>query len=385
MPLSATPLPTVLVVDDTPDNLLVVSDLLREAGYAVRVATSGLAALRLAVTTPLPDLILLDIMMPGMDGYEVLRRLQTCAETAAIPVVFLSALDDDVDVERGLALGAADYLGKPIRPLVMLARVRTQIEARRARALLRQRHDALALELGERMAEGLLARRVGMRALAHLAEMRDPETGNHLLRTQGSVREIALALREDPAWDGRLDDRSIELMAESAPLHDIGKVGIPDRILLKPGPLDADEWRVMRTHTTIGARAIALAEQDMAQEVAYLAVAKQIALSHHERWDGQGYPQGLAGEDIPIAARIMAVADVFDALITARVYKRALGFEEARRIVVADAGTRFDPAVVRAFERCFDHLVEIARAHRDSGPDAEDRTPVPSGAAALVA
>ena len=368
MPMTTATPSTVLVVDDVPDNLLVVSDLLREAGYAVRVATSGPAGLRLAAAAPLPDLILLDIMMPGMDGYEVLRRLQARRETAPIPVVFLSALGDDADEEQGLALGAADYLAKPIRPLVMLARVRTQIQARRARDLLHQRHDELALELGERMAESLLARRVGMRALAHLAEMRDPETGNHLLRTQGYVREIALALREDPAWAGRLDDRCIELMAESAPLHDIGKVGIPDRILLKPGPLNADEWRVMRTHTTIGARAIALAEQDMAQEVAFLAVAKQIALSHHERWDGQGYPQGLAGEEIPIAARTMAVADVFDALTTARVYKRAMSFDEAWRIVVADAGTRFDPAVVQAFERCFDHLVEISRAHRDTEP-----------------
>ena len=218
------------------------------------------------------------------------------------------------------------------------------------------------------MAESLLARRVGMRALAHLAETRDPETGNHILRTQGYVREIALALREDPAWAGRLAEHDIELIAESAPLHDIGKVGIPDRILLKPGPLDADEWQIMRTHTTIGARAIELAEEDMAQKVEFLAVAKQIALSHHERWDGRGYPQGLAGDEIPIAARIMAVADVFDALITPRVYKRALGFDEAWRIIVADAGSRFDPAVVRAFERCFDHLVEIARTHLDADP-----------------
>lgn len=360
--------PTVLVVDDVADNLLVVSDLLREAGYAVRVATSGPAALRLAATLPLPELILLDIMMPGMDGYEVLQRLQAQQRTASIPVVFLSALADDVDEEYGLALGASDYLTKPIRPLVALARVRAQVDAGRERRAMRARHQALTEELGAQLAESLLARRVGMRALAHLAETRDPETGNHILRTQGYVREIALALREDPEWTGRIDDQTVELMAESAPLHDIGKVGIPDAILLKPGPLSPDEWRVMRTHTTIGARAIEMAERDLQQPVGFLSVAKQIALSHHERWDGRGYPEGLAGEDIPLAARVMAVADVFDALISPRVYKRALGFEESRRIVVADSGSRFDPAVVRAFERCFDHLVEIARAHVDTSP-----------------
>ena len=363
--MNTLPAPTVLVVDDLPDNLLVVSELLREAGYRVRVANSGPLALRYATQSPRPDLILLDVMMPGMDGYEVLQRLQEGPETAEIPVVFLSARGDDTDEEHGLALGAADYLTKPIRPLVLLARVRTQIEARRARSMMRQANSQLAMELGERMAESLLARRVGIRALAHLAELRDPETGNHILRTQGYVRELALSLRADPAFAAALDDHAIELLSESAPLHDIGKVGIPDRILLKPGPLVDDEWEMMRTHTTIGAHAIELAERDTRQAVDFLAVAKQIALSHHERWDGAGYPQGLAGTQIPLSARIMAVADVFDALISPRVYKRALGCDEARRIIVADAGSRFDPAVVLAFERCFDRLVAIARAHAE--------------------
>jgi len=358
---------TVLVVDDVPDNLLVVSDLLREAGYAVRAANSGPVALRYAAQTPQPDLILLDIMMPGMDGFEVLRRLQQDPESAEIPVIFLSARGDDADQEHGLAAGAADYLSKPIRPLVALARVRAQIEARRARRMLRDENRQLAHEVVERMTEGLLAKRVGIRALAHLAELRDPETGNHILRTQGYVHELALQLRCGSRHAAALDDHMMELLAESAPLHDIGKVGIPDSILLKPGPLTPEEWKVMRTHTTLGARSIEMAEADIGHPVEFLTVARQIALSHHERWDGAGYPQGLAGEEIPLSARIMAVADVFDALISPRVYKRALGAEEAFGIIVADSGTRFDPEIVTAFRDAFPRLLAIAKEHAEPG------------------
>ena len=241
----------------------------------------------------------------------------------------------------------------------------TDMRVRHARRMLRDENRQLAHEVVERMTEGLLAKRVGIRALAHLAELRDPETGNHILRTQGYVHELAVELRRGSRHAAELDDRMMELLAESAPLHDIGKVGIPDSILLKPGPLTPEEWTVMRTHTTLGARAIEAAEQDIGHPVEFLTVARQIALSHHERWDGAGYPQGLAGEQIPLAARIMAVADVFDALISPRVYKRALGTDEAYRIVVADSGTRFDPEIVRAFRSAFDRLLAIASAHAE--------------------
>lgn len=366
--------PTVLVVDDVADNLLVASDLLREAGYGVRAANAGPVALRYAAQQPQPEVILLDIMMPGMDGYEVLHRLRQQPETAHIPVIFLTALGDDTDEELGLALGAADYLAKPLRPLVALARVRTQIEAARARSALRLENVRLTQEVGQRRAEGLLAQKLGIRALAHLAELRDPETGNHILRTQLYVRELALELRSRHRLHAAvLDDRTVDLLEDSAPLHDLGKVGIPDSILLKPGPLTDAEWQVMRTHTTIGARAIEMAERDANQPSDFLAIAKQIALSHHERWDGLGYPQGLAGTRIPLAARLMAVADVFDALVSPRVYKRAMPPEEAYRIVVDDAGTRFDPDVVEAFVAAFPRLVEIVRTHGD--PDTAAAPP----------
>jgi putative two-component system response regulator len=368
MPASNSLLPaTVLVIDDVPDNLLVVSELLREAGYQVRAANSGALGLRYVQRSP-PDLILLDISMPGMDGFEVLRHLRNDERTAEIPVLFLSARSDDADIEHGLAVGAADYLSKPVRPLLVLARVRTQLEAARMRQQMRQHNHQLLAECSASQTAALLARKAGMCALAHLAELRDPETGNHILRTQAYVRELALQLRQHPLHGPLLDERRIELLTDSAPLHDIGKVGIPDHILLKPGPLTPDEWVVMRTHTTHGARAIALAERDVDGAVDYFTVAREIALSHHERWDGGGYPQGLAGAAIPLSARIMAVADVFDALICARVYKRAMPPEQARRIILDDAGSHFDPEVVQAFDSRFERMLEHARRHADAMP-----------------
>ena len=362
---------TILVIDDVPDNLLVASDLLRDAGYQVRAATSGQAGLRYAQQQPTPDLILLDVTMPDLGGFEVLRQLRAHEHTAEIPVLFLSGHHADADVEQGLAVGAADYLTKPVRPLLMLARVRTQLEAARLRQQMRHQNRSLRDACDASQAAALLARKVGVRALAHLAELRDPETGNHILRTQAYVQELALEMRRQPAHAAALDDRWIELLSESAPLHDIGKVGIPDHILLKPGPLTHDEWAVMRTHTTIGARAIQLAEQDVGTEVDFFVIARQIALSHHERWDGAGYPERLSGEEIPLSARIMAVADVFDALISARVYKRPMSADRARNIILADAGSRFDPDVVRAFERSFGRLLAIAHRYRDDNVSAD--------------
>ena len=372
---------SVLVIDDVPDNLLVVSDLLRDAGYLVRAANCGELGLRYARRAP-PDLILLDISMPGMDGFEVLRHLQDDPLTAEVPVLFFSARSDDADIERGLAVGAMDYLSKPLRPMLVLARVRTQLEAARSRKALRQHNHRLLAECDASHAAAVLARRAGMCALAHLAELRDPETGNHILRTQAYVRELALQLRDHPVHGPLLDERRIELLSESAPLHDIGKVGIPDHILLKPGPLTPAEWIVMRTHTTCGARAIELAERDVGGGVDYFTVAREIALSHHERWDGGGYPHGLAGTAIPLSARIMSLADVFDALISARVYKRPMPPARARSIILEDSGTRFDPDLVQAFESCFDRLVEHANRYAD---ETADETSAEPGAVTAVA
>ncbi len=358
-------LPLILIVDDNPENLTVIGELL-QPHHAVRAANSGARALKLAAMAPQPELILLDVMMPEMDGYEVLERLRADPVTADIPVMFLTALDDQADEEHGLKLGAVDYVTKPIHPPILLARVHTQLELQHARQLMRNRNAWLEAEVARRMRENQLVQDVSIHALARLAEIRDPETGNHLLRTQGYVRALARRLQHHVRFADVLNDETIELLAKSAPLHDIGKVGIPDHILLKPGKLDADEWAVMQTHASLGAEAIEHAETDVARPVAFLAMAKQIARSHHERWDGKGYPDGLAGDAIPIAARLMALADVFDALISRRVYKPPFPHEQAFQMIVKERGLHFDPDVVQAFVDGYDELRAIAIAHADS-------------------
>jgi putative two-component system response regulator len=335
---------TVLAVDDSPENLRVLSDMLQPA-YRVLAATSGERALRIVRGEARPDLILLDVMMPGLDGYQVFEALRGDAATRDIPVIFITALTGKEAELRGLELGAVDYITKPIVPPLLLARVRNQLELKRARDRLADQNAWLEAEVARRMVENDLSQLVGIRALAHLAEARDPQTGVHILRTQGYVRELALFLRHRPRFREVLDVRYIDLLTRSAPLHDIGKVGIPDHILCKPGPLTAEEWAVMRTHARIGAEAIELAEQDAEAPVAFLALAKEITRWHHERWDGTGYPDGLAGEDIPVSARIMAVADVLDALISPRVYKAPLGLDAALAIIDQERGRHFDPEV----------------------------------------
>ncbi len=360
--------PTVLVVDDVPENLTVLGELLvRE--YTVRAANSGPAALRLAATHPRPDLILLDLMMPGMDGYEVMRRLRDDPLTRDIPVICVTALNATEEEERGLSLGAVDYIAKPLRPPVVLARVRTQIELKRARDKLANQNAFLEAEVARRMRENQCAQDASIHALARLAETRDPETGNHILRTQEYVRRLGQLLCKHPRFAASLDEHEIDLLAKSAPLHDIGKVGIPDHILLKPGRLDAAEWEIMKTHAAIGAEAIERAEADAQQPIEFLAVAKQIARHHHERWDGHGYPDGLAGDAIPLAARLMALADVFDALISRRVYKPALPYARARDIIAGSRGTHLDPDVVDAFLADFETFRTIAERHADSDDD----------------
>ncbi|GAB1368747.1 two-component system response regulator [Azonexus hydrophilus] len=351
--------PNILIVDDVPENLSVLGELLQPT-YRVRAANSGARALQIANSPPPPDLILLDVMMPGMDGYQVLRELRDNATTRDIPVIFVTAMDGTDDEEKGLDLGAVDYITKPIRPAIVLARVRAQLELKRARDILSDHNAYLEQEVARRMAENQLIQEVSIHALAHLAETRDPETGNHLRRTQEYVRTLARGLKHHPRFSHYLDERTIGQLAQSAPLHDIGKVGIPDHILLKPGKLTPDEWAIMKTHAEIGAEAIAQAIADSARPVEFLQIAQEIARGHHEKWDGSGYPRGLAGDGIPISARLMALADVFDALICARVYKPPMPYEEAYSIIVSGSGTHFDPDVVDAFIREFDTFKRIA-------------------------
>lgn len=339
---------SILVADDTPENLRLVSALLKDE-YKVRVATHGSQALELAAQAPQPALILLDIMMPEMDGYEVCARLKQGPATAEIPVIFLTARTEAEDEKRGFELGAVDYITKPISPLILEARVRTHVALKHSRDALKNQNAWLEQEVEKRTRQVQRVQDVTIIAMASLAETRDNETGNHILRTQRYIKALALELRANPKFAAALDDATIDLLYKSAPLHDIGKVGIPDHILLKPGKLDEAEFAIMKTHTTLGLEAIERAAEHLDGEDGFLRFAGEIALSHQEKWDGSGYPQGLAGEAIPLSARLMAVADVYDALISKRVYKPAFSHTEAVRIIGEGAGKHFDPELVAAF------------------------------------
>jgi putative two-component system response regulator len=362
---------TILIVDDEPANLTVLTHVL-QSQYRVRAVNSGERALQVAATAPRPDLILLDVMMPGMDGHAVLTSLKGDATTCDIPVIFVTAMDSTEDEQHGLELGAVDYITKPLRAPIVLARVHTHLTLKRASDWLKDQNAFLDAEVKRRMEENQLFQDVSIHALAELAETRDPETGNHIRRTQAYVAVLADQLRSHPRFQAALDGNAIPLLTKSAPLHDIGKVGIPDTILLKPGALTPLEWVVMKTHAKLGADAIERAERDTGKPVTFLAMAKEIAHWHHEKWDGSGYPDGLKGEAIPMEARLMALADVFDALISIRVYKPALSFDESYEIILQGRGKHFDPDVVDAFLARYGDFVAIARQFLDESPTSDD-------------
>ena len=360
--------PTILVVDDTPENLTMMSFLLKDR-YKVKVANHGQKALRIAASEPQPDLILLDIMMPEMDGYEVCRQLQQDPQTRNIPIIFLTAKASVEDEEFGLGLGAVDYITKPISPPVVLARVKTHLSLKASADFLRSKSDYLEQEVAKRTREISAVQDVTILAMASLAETRDNETGNHIRRTQHYVKALAEALRQQPKFATVLDDHTIAMLFKSAPLHDIGKVGIPDRILLKPGRYEPEEFAIMQRHPLLGLQAIEHAEQSLGTSVDFLRVAKEIAYGHHEKWDGSGYPQGLVGEAIPLSARLMAVADVYDALISRRVYKERMPHQQAAEIIAQGRGSHFDPDVVDAFFQIEQTFVAIAQRYLDSDQD----------------
>lgn len=362
--------PTILVVDDTPENLTMMSFLLKEL-YKVKVANHGQKALRIAVSEPQPDLILLDIMMPEMDGYEICRQLRQDPQTRNIPIIFLTAKSSVEDEEFGLGLGAVDYITKPISPPVVLARVKTHLSLKASADFLRSKSDYLEQEVAKRTREISAVQDVTILAMASLAETRDNETGNHIRRTQHYVKALAEALRQQPKFAAELDDYTITMLFKSAPLHDIGKVGIPDRILLKPGRYEPEEFAIMQRHPTLGLLAIEHAEQSLCMSVDFLNMAKEIAYGHHEKWDGSGYPQGLAGEAIPLSARLMALADVYDALISRRVYKEGMPHQQAAEIIAQGRGSHFDPDMVDAFFQIEQTFVAIAQRYLDSDRDLQ--------------
>jgi len=363
---------TILVVDDTSDNLSLMSGLLKDQ-YRVKLANSGEKALKAVQGDNPPDLILLDIMMPGMSGYEVCQVLKADPASRPIPIIFLTAMTSMEDEQKGLELGAADYITKPISPPIVLARVKTQLENKAMADFLRDQAAFLKAEVERQTQMVRAVQDATVLAMASLAETRDSDTGNHIRRTQFYVQALANKLRTHPRFSAFLTDEMIDLLFKTAPLHDIGKVGIPDRILLKPGRFTPDEFEIMKTHTTLGRDAIEHAESALSVPVEFLKVAKQIAYGHQEKWDGSGYPEGDSGDDIPIPARLMAVADVYDALISRRVYKDGMPHEKAVGIIQEGSGSHFDPDMVEAFLAIQEEFRSIAARYADSDIDFEQK------------
>ncbi|WP_271104101.1 two-component system response regulator [Pseudomonas tohonis] len=357
----------ILVVDDTPDNLELMSELLMDR-YRVKVAGSGAKALRIAAGNMRPDLILLDVMMPEMDGYEVCARLKADAATRDIPVIFLTARSEIADEQKGFDLGAVDYITKPISPPIVLARVKAQLQLKATADFLRDKSEYLELEVRRRTREIHHLHYATIEALAGLADMRDNPDGNHLLRVELYMRLLAGALaRQQPGMADELTEERIALMAKSALLHDIGKVALPDRVLLNPGQLEGDDLRLMQSHTRLGREALERAESRLGGVgQSFLAYAKEIQYGHHEHWDGSGYPQGLRGDQIPLSARLMALVDCYDELTRYHPYRSRLSGDEAVMRISAGSGSEFDPLVVLAFLEVADGFARIAERHADS-------------------
>jgi putative two-component system response regulator len=362
--------PTILIVDDTPDNIMLLSRLLKDK-YNTKVATNGTTALSIAASSPDIDLILLDVMMPDVDGYETCRQLKANPVTADIPVIFLTAKGLVEDEAMGLTMGAVDYLTKPISPPILFARVATQLTLKHARELLQNQNENLEKKVAERTMQLSLMQDATIMAMATMAETRDNETGNHIRRTQNYVQALARQLAPHPRFSSVLTEKNIELLFKCAPLHDIGKVGIPDRILLKPGKLDSDEFEIMKLHTVYGRDTIMIVEKFIGGSNDFLRFAREIAHSHQEKWDGSGYPENLVGEAIPVSARLMAVADVYDALISKRVYKPAFSHQEAMDIMKKGRGTHFDPDILDAFFTIEARFAQIAAEFRDAEAETE--------------
>lgn len=348
---------TLYIVDDEPTNIHLLLHSLKEE-YAVLAATSGEKFLEMMQSAaPLPDLILLDIVMPGMDGYAVCEQLKRNPVTRSIPVIFLTALDSDAEHLRGLSQGCVDYVTKPFHPEIVKARVRNHIELKRYR-------DGLERMVERRTSELLVTQEVTIHALATLAETRDPETGGHIQRTKNYVLALAQQLQHHSRFSGILSDEYVQLLVKSAPLHDVGKVGIHDGILNKPGKLTQAEFEEMKSHTSLGHDALVMAARPLGEN-SFLSMAAEVAHTHHEKWNGSGYPQGLSGDAIPASGRIMALADVYDALISKRAYKKPFTHARAASMIAEGRGLHFDPDIVDTFLAMQETFREIAIAFAD--------------------
>lgn len=346
---------TILLVDDTPENVIILGAQLKQF-YRVRVANSGPRALKVAVSPPVPDLILLDIMMPDMDGYAVLEALQRDPITRRIPVIFVSALNSPDDEEKGLSIGAVDYITKPVRPAMLLNRVRLHLEQERLRKLVQDYYARISTECSRRLSLEQQVERVTLRALTSLIEIQHPDSYTHLTRSSALLEMLARSYFDDP-WPADAHQREqVQELTLASSIHDIGMVAVPAHILAKRGPLTHEEHQLLERHCELGAQAIEQAIAELDQPSPLLYMARDIAASHHERWDGLGYPRGRAGLEIPLGARLMSLADSYDALTHTRPYQPSMDHRRALDRLKLDSGAHFDPRIVEAFLKIADML-----------------------------
>lgn len=355
---------TILIVDDTPANLKLLANLLKDI-YDIKIANNGLKCLEVVSQMP-PDIILLDVMMPELDGWETCKVLKKESKTKDIPIIFLTAKNSVEDEEYGLGLGAVDFISKPFSPSVVQARVKTHLQNKKYQDLLCNRAESLEIEVEKKLQKIAQLQHATVTVMVSLAEFRDECTGLHIKRTQSYIEVLAKRMATLEKYQNILTHEFIHKLVTSAPLHDIGKISIPDDILLKPAKLSDEEMSIMKTHAQKGAEILTQAQMYLEEDSDFLVTAIEIAQNHHEKYDGNGYPKGLKGEYIPISARFMAVADVYDALTTQRPYKKAFTHEESLTIIFSGRGTHFDPDIVDALFEVQDEFQHIAEKFSDN-------------------
>lgn len=358
----------VLVVDDTPTNIDVLVETLGDT-YEVMVAIDGPSALEILQDT-LPDLILLDVMMPGMSGFDVLERLRADVRTSSIPVILVTALSDIESKIKGFSFGAVDYLIKPFEIEEVKLRVKNHLTLALTQKELKELNATLEEKVRERTLHIKLTQETTIEALSSLAEYRDPETGAHIIRTKHYIKAMVEAFRSRKKYLDILTDNYVEHLILSAPLHDIGKVAIPDTILNKPDRLTPEEFEEMKRHTVAGYQLFKKAEKRLGHK-SFLNIAAELAYTHHEKWNGTGYPRGLKAEEIPFSGRLMALADVYDALLNKRVYKPPFSHDKAIAIIKEERGQHFDPFLTDIFLELQDGMRRIAIQYMDEDMDLD--------------
>jgi putative two-component system response regulator len=347
----------IMIVDDIPENLMLLSGILRSRGYKIKAFQNGNMAISAALKNP-PDLILLDVMMPEIDGYEVCSRLKQDERFQNIPILFISALSSTFDKLTAFEVGGVDYISKPFETKEVEARVKAHLTIRLLQKDIEKHNSELQHIIKEQVQEITESHLVTIFAMIKLAEARDDDTGKHIERTKTFCKTLAKKLQENPKYKAFIDDTFIENIYNASPLHDVGKIAIPDRILLKPGKLTGEEFEIMKTHTNLGEKYLKEAYCE-SKTNSFLKMGIEIAGCHHEKWDGSGYPRGLVGDEIPLSARIMAIADVYDALRSRRVYKEPFSHAVSISIMAEGKEKHFDPDILSEFLNNADVLAEV--------------------------